>query len=68
MRRCPGEEPVPGRLLRQSALLSQLVYAWDAMNTFWNDQVVAFGDRSNAGCCERFSFEDSRTGRISGWP
>ena len=37
-------EPVPGRLVRNSALLSNLRFAWDAANTFWNDQVVEFSE------------------------
>jgi hypothetical protein len=37
-------EPVPGRLLRQNTLLSQIRLAWDAANAFWNNQVVQFGE------------------------
>ncbi|HEX7115792.1 MAG TPA: DUF3488 and transglutaminase-like domain-containing protein [Steroidobacter sp.] len=37
-------EPVPGRLLRQSTLLSQIRLAWDAANAFWNNQIVQFGE------------------------
>ena len=37
-------EPVPGRLMRNNALLSQIRLAWDAANTFWNDQVVEFSE------------------------
>src|SRR5690606_25772717 len=36
-------EPVPGRLVSDNAVLSQLRLAWDAANTFWNNQVVQFG-------------------------
>lgn len=35
-------EPVPGRLVRNSAFLSNVRFAWDAANTFWNDQIVEF--------------------------
>lgn len=37
-----ADEPVPGRLLRQSVLLSRIRLSWDALNTFWNDHVVGF--------------------------
>ena len=54
------DEAVPGRLLRQSALLSQLRLAWDAANTFWNDQVVEFGEAQQRWLLERFDIEDLR--------
>lgn len=36
-------EPVPGRLLRRSTFLTRARLTWDAINTFWNDQIVDFG-------------------------
>jgi transglutaminase-like putative cysteine protease len=39
-----AEEDVPGRELRQFAFLSKLRLAWDAANTFWNNQIVEFGE------------------------
>jgi hypothetical protein len=55
----PDNEPVPGRLLRQSALLSQLRLAWDAANTFWNDQVVQFGSSQQQWLMNWFGIEDA---------
>jgi protein-glutamine gamma-glutamyltransferase len=55
----PENEPVPGRLLRQSALLSQLRFMWDAANTFWNDQVVEFGSSQQQWLMNWFGIEDA---------
>jgi protein-glutamine gamma-glutamyltransferase len=52
------EESVPGRALRQSALFSQLRLAWDAANTFWNTQVVNFGEAQQRWLLERLDIED----------
>lgn len=53
-----ADEPVPGRLLRQSGLLSRIRLAWDAANTFWNDQVVGFGEAQQRRLLERFNIEE----------
>jgi hypothetical protein len=37
-----ADEPVPDRLLRSSNVLVQIRFAWDALNTFWSDQVIGF--------------------------
>jgi transglutaminase-like putative cysteine protease len=55
----PENEPVPGRLLRQSALLSQVRLMWDAANTFWNDQVVEFGSSQQQWLMNWFGIEDA---------
>jgi transglutaminase-like putative cysteine protease len=55
----PENEPVPGRLLRQSVLLSQLRFMWDAANTFWNDQVVEFGSSQQQWLMNWFGIEDA---------
>jgi protein-glutamine gamma-glutamyltransferase len=52
------DEPVPGRLLRQSSLLTSIRLAWDAANTFWNDQVVEFGEAQQRWLLNRLSIED----------
>lgn len=52
-------EAVPGRLMRQSALLSQLRLMWDAANTFWNDQVVEFGNSQQQWLMDWFGVEDA---------
>lgn len=35
-------EPVPGRIIRNSRVLSSIRLAWDAANTFWNNQIIEF--------------------------
>lgn len=54
----PEEESVPGRALRRNALLSQLRLAWDAANTFWNNQVVDFGEAQQRRLLERLGIEN----------
>lgn len=51
-------EPVPGRLLRNSALLSNIRFAWDAANTFWNDQVVDFSEDQQRWLSRLLGIED----------
>lgn len=53
-------EDVPGRDLRQSAVLSQLRLAWDAANTFWNDQVVEFSEVQQRWLLELVNIKDPR--------
>lgn len=55
-----AEEDVPGRMLRQSALFSKLRLAWDAANTFWNNQIVEFGETQQRWLLEKFNIEDPR--------
>ena len=43
----------------QSALLTQLRLAWDAANTFWNNQVVAFGEAQQRWLLERLNIDDA---------
>ncbi len=52
-------EALPGSFLRQSTMLMQLRLAWDAANTFWNNQVVAFGEAQQRWLLERLSIEDA---------
>lgn len=54
------EEDVPGRMLRQSALFSQMRMAWDAANTFWNNQVVEFGEDQQRWLLGLFNIKDPR--------
>lgn len=54
------QEEVPGRLLRQSALFSKARMAWDAANTFWNDQVVQFGETQQRWLLEKLNVKDPR--------
>jgi protein-glutamine gamma-glutamyltransferase len=53
----PENEPVPGRLLRENSWLSQLQLAWDAANTFWNDQVVGFGEAQQRWLLQLFDID-----------
>ncbi len=52
-------ESVPGRLFRRSTLLLQMRQAWDAVNTFWNDKVVEYGERHQRSLLERLGIEDA---------
>jgi transglutaminase-like putative cysteine protease len=52
-------EPVPGRFLARSTTLTQIRLAWDAVNTFWNDQVVDFGARQQRSLLSYFGAEDA---------
>ncbi len=54
-----GGEALPGRFLRGNALLTQLRLAWDAANTFWNSQVVAFGEAQQRWLLERLNIGDA---------
>ena len=54
------EEDVPGRALRNNAVLSKLRLAWDAANTFWNDDVVQFGEVQQNWLLEKLSIEKGR--------
>jgi transglutaminase-like putative cysteine protease len=53
-------EAVPGRALRSNAFLSNLRMAWDAANTFWNDEVVQFGAAQQRWLLQMLKFEDAR--------
>jgi transglutaminase-like putative cysteine protease len=52
-------ESLPGSFLRQSTLLTQMRLAWDAANTFWNNQVVAFGEAQQHWLLERLNIGDA---------
>jgi transglutaminase-like putative cysteine protease len=54
----PDEEPVPDRLVRRSEILAQIRFAWDAANTFWNDQVVSFGQDQQRWLLQRFGIDE----------
>ncbi|MBM0108733.1 DUF3488 domain-containing transglutaminase family protein [Steroidobacter sp. S1-65] len=55
-----ASEDVPGRALRQNAALSKLRMAWDAANTFWNDQVVQFGTAQQGWLLAKFNIDHPR--------
>ena len=52
-------ESLPGGFLRRNVLLSQLRLAWDAANTFWNSQVVGFGEAQQQWLLERLNIGDA---------
>jgi transglutaminase-like putative cysteine protease len=53
------EESVPGRVFARSSLLAQLRNVWDALNTYWNDNVVKFGQDHQLALLQRLGFEDA---------
>jgi protein-glutamine gamma-glutamyltransferase len=53
-----GGESLPSSFLRQNAFLTQLRLAWDATNTFWNNQVVAFGEQQQRWLLEQLNLGD----------
>ena len=53
-----GGASLPGGFLRNNAWLSRLRLTWDAANTFWNNQVVAFGESQQKWLLERLSIGD----------
>jgi transglutaminase-like putative cysteine protease len=52
------DEPVPGRVFNRVNLLGQMRFAWDALNTFWNNQVIEFGETHQRSLLEKLGFED----------
>ncbi len=52
-----ADEAVADRLLREFALLRDLRFAWDAVNTLWRERVVEFNQRSQARLLEWLGFE-----------
>ncbi|HEY7639014.1 MAG TPA: DUF3488 and transglutaminase-like domain-containing protein [Steroidobacteraceae bacterium] len=52
-------ESLPGGFLRRNALLTQFRLAWDAANTFWNNQVVDFGEAQQRWLLERLNIGDA---------
>lgn len=53
------DEPVPGRLFNRINAFVQIRLAWDALNTFWNDQIVEFGATQQRSMLERLGIEDA---------
>jgi hypothetical protein len=52
------EESVPGRIFTRSTFLSQLRNTWDALNTYWNDNVVKFGQNQQRSLLGLLGIED----------
>jgi transglutaminase-like putative cysteine protease len=55
-----AQEDVPGRALRNNAAFAKLRLAWDAANTFWNDQVVQFGEAQQNWLLAKLNVKDPR--------
>lgn len=53
------DEPVPGRMFNRVNAFVQIRLAWDALNTFWNDQIVEFGASQQRSMLERLGIEDA---------
>jgi transglutaminase-like putative cysteine protease len=53
----PDDEPVPGRLLRNSDLLWQARLVWDNVNARWNDWIVRYSDESQEQILKTLGFE-----------
>jgi len=53
-------EDVPGRAFRSNAFFSKVRLAWDAANTFWNNEVVQFGEAQQRWLLEKLNFDDAR--------
>ncbi len=53
----PEGEPVPGRLLRESAVLWQARMLWDNVNARWNDWVVKFDAARQERILEELGFD-----------
>lgn len=53
-----ADEPIADRFLRRSAVLAELRFAWDALNTVWREQIVDFGSRSQTVMLEWLGVED----------
>ncbi len=51
-------EPVPGRVLRNNQLLSSIRLAWDAANTFWNNQVIEFSESQQRWLAGKIGIEE----------
>ena len=54
-----GGEALPGGFLRNNAWFSRLRLTWDAANTFWNSQVVDFGESQQQWLLERLNIGDA---------
>jgi transglutaminase-like putative cysteine protease len=53
----PRDETATARLLRNNPLFTQVRLAWDAANTFWNTQVIQFGQAQQRWLLERFALD-----------
>lgn len=54
----PEDEPVPGRLIRNSRVLSNIQLAWDAANTFWNNQIIEFSALQQSWLANKIGLEE----------
>lgn len=54
-----ADEPVPGRFVRRSEILTELRLAWDAANTFWNDRIVGFDQKEQERVLSWFGVDNA---------
>ena len=52
------DESVPGRIFARSSFLTQMRNAWDAVNTYWNDNIVGFGEIHQRSLLEKLGIEE----------
>jgi protein-glutamine gamma-glutamyltransferase len=52
-------EPATQRLFGEFSALLQIRRTWDAVNTFWNDQVVSFSQAQQRSILERLGLQDT---------
>jgi protein-glutamine gamma-glutamyltransferase len=62
----PFGEEVPGRLVRNNALLSNVRLAWDAASTFWNNEVVQFGESQQRWLLQKLNIENGHWEYLGG--
>lgn len=55
----PENEAVPGRFIRQNLLLARARQAWDAVNNFWNNQVVQYNELKQRSLMEWIGVKDA---------
>ncbi len=51
-------ESVPGRMFRRNTVLLEIRQAWDAVNTFWNDKIVEYGEAQQRSLLQQLGFKD----------
>jgi transglutaminase-like putative cysteine protease len=62
----PADEGMAGRMLRGNALLTNVRLGWDAANTFWNNEVVQFGEAQQRWLLQKFNIDDPRWEYLGG--
>lgn len=53
------DEPLADRFVRGTRWLTEIRFAWDAVNTLWRERVVEFSARSQRSLLARLGFKDA---------